>query len=117
MSSTVYEKKDSVLNVAPEGRLDTATAPVLEQELRERMDGVQNIVMDFARVEYVSSGGLRMLLAIEQTLEEKGGRLSLLQHRSRLARPEAEESGGAALTVVVVAAAVYTLVPLRVQAF
>lgn len=78
MSSTVYEKKDSVLNVAPEGRLDTATAPVLEQELRERMDGVQNIVMDFARVEYVSSGGLRMLLAIEQTLEEKGGRLSLL---------------------------------------
>lgn len=78
MSSTVYEKKDSVLNVAPEGRLDTATAPVLEQELRERMDGVQNIVMDFARVEYVSSGGLRMLLAIEQTLEGKGGRLSLL---------------------------------------
>ena len=77
MSSTIFEKKDSTLNVLPEGRLDTATSPVLEKEVREQLDGVQHIIMDFAHVEYISSGGLRALLTIEKLIEERDGDMRL----------------------------------------
>ena len=75
MSTTVFEKVGNVLTVKPVGRMDTATSPVLEQELESQIDGVQEIVMDFADVEYISSGGMRVLLAVEQQLEEKNGSL------------------------------------------
>ena len=78
MSSTIFEKKDSTLSVWPEGRLDTATSPVLEKEVREQLDGVQHIIMDFAHVEYISSGGLRALLTIEKQIEERDGDMRLL---------------------------------------
>ena len=78
MSSTVFEKEGTTLTVKPEGRLDTATSPVLEAELRQQMDGVQEIIMDFAAVEYISSGGLRVLLATEQQMESRGGSLKLI---------------------------------------
>ena len=78
MSSTIFEKKDGTLNVWPEGRLDTATSPVLEKEVREQLDGVQHIIMDFEHVEYISSGGLRALLTIEKQIEERDGDMRLL---------------------------------------
>ena len=78
MSSTVFEKEGTTLTVKPDGRLDTATSPVLEAELRQQMDGVQEIIMDFATVEYISSGGLRVLLATEQQMESRGGSLKLI---------------------------------------
>ena len=77
MSSTIFEKKDGTLNVLPEGRLDTATSPVLEKEVREQLDGVQHIIIDFAHVEYISSGGLRALLTIEKLIEERDGDMRL----------------------------------------
>ena len=77
MSATVFECKDGVLTVLPEGRLDTATSPVLEKEVRGHLDGVKDVVMDFAKVDYISSGGLRVLLAIEQTMEDRDGGLTL----------------------------------------
>ena len=77
MSSTIFEKKDGTLNVLPEGRLDTATSPVLEKEVLEQLDGVQHIIMDFAHVEYISSGGLRALLTIEKLIEERDGDMRL----------------------------------------
>lgn len=77
MSQTVYEKSGDVLRVRPGGRLDTATSPVLEKELHGYLDGVRDIVMDFADVEYISSGGLRVLLAVEQLMEDRGGCLRL----------------------------------------
>ena len=78
MSSTVFEKKDGILTVRPDDRLDTATSPVLEREVRERLDGVENIVMDFTKVEYISSVGLRALLSLKKLMEERGGDLRLL---------------------------------------
>ena len=77
MSSTIFEKKGAVLNVLPKGRLDTATSPVLEQEVRQQLEGVKDIIIDFANVEYISSGGLRVLLALEQTMEDREGGLRL----------------------------------------
>ena len=78
MSATTFEKNNGILTVKPVGRLDTATSPALEQELRPHLNGVREIVMDFAGVEYISSGGLRMLLTLEQQMEEKGGGLRLI---------------------------------------
>ena len=50
MSDTVYLKEGNTLTVRPQGRLDTATSPVLEKELQPHLDGVQQIVMDFSDV-------------------------------------------------------------------
>ena len=44
-----------VLSLA--GRLDTTTAPQLEAELKQSLDGVTELVLDFAELEYLSSGG------------------------------------------------------------
>ena len=53
----------SALHVALEGRLDTTTAPQLEAELKASMDGITELDLDFEKLEYLSSAGLRVLLA------------------------------------------------------
>ena len=63
----------STLNVALEGRLDTTTAPELEQALKESMDGANELTMDFAALDYISSAGLRVLLSAHKTMMKKGG--------------------------------------------
>ena len=78
MTNTIFEKNGSILTVKPEGRLDTATSPELEKEITPYLEEAQNVVMDFERVEYLSSGGLRLLLAIEQKMTDKGGGLKLI---------------------------------------
>lgn len=75
MSEAAYEKTGGLLTVKPAGRLDTATSPALEKELSGRLTGVTDVVMDFSDVEYISSGGLRVLLALQQRLENGGGSL------------------------------------------
>lgn len=60
------------LVVAIEGRLDTVTAPELEAELKDSLDGVTELVLDFAKLEYISSAGLRVLLATFKTMRDKG---------------------------------------------
>ena len=58
---------------ALEGRLDTVTAPELEKELKESLDGVTELVLDFAKLEYISSAGLRVLLATQKIMNRQGG--------------------------------------------
>ena len=55
-----------------EGRLDTVTAPELEKELRASLDGVKELVLDFAKLEYVSSAGLRVLLSTQKIMAKQG---------------------------------------------
>ncbi|MDO5331688.1 MAG: STAS domain-containing protein [Bacillota bacterium] len=63
------------LDVKVSGRLDTSTAPQLSDELGT-LDGVKNLVFDFADLEYVSSAGLRVLLA-SQKIMNVNGKMSL----------------------------------------
>ena len=63
----------SMLTVALEGRLDTTTAPELEQALKESMDGANELTMDFAKLDYISSAGLRVLLSAHKAMSKKGG--------------------------------------------
>lgn len=54
---------DSVLTVSLEGRLDTTTSPMLESELNDSYEGITELILDFAALEYISSAGLRVILS------------------------------------------------------
>lgn len=70
---TINKTKDgSKLTMALEGRLDTTTAPQLENELRAAVDGVTELVFDLAKLEYISSAGLRVLLSAQKTMNKQG---------------------------------------------
>ena len=60
------------LNVAITGRLDTTTAPQLEAEFKLGIAGVEKLVLDFAGLEYLSSAGLRVLLAAQKVMNKQG---------------------------------------------
>lgn len=60
------------LLVAVEGRLDTTTAPQLEENVRSSIDGISSLVFDFEKLEYISSAGLRVLLAMQKIMNKQG---------------------------------------------
>jgi len=55
-----------------EGRLDTMTAPLLEAELKENVEGITKLVLDFKALEYISSAGLRVLLTAQKAMNKQG---------------------------------------------
>ena len=63
----------TALEIALEGRLDTTTAPELEKELKESLNGAAELTLDFTKLDYISSAGLRVLLAAHKTMLGKGG--------------------------------------------
>ena len=60
------------LTLALEGRLDTTTAPQLEAEVRDALTGVNELVLDFSQLEYLSSAGLRVILAAQKIMNKQG---------------------------------------------
>ena len=67
-----YNKEAEKLTVAPEGRLDTATALEFEKTLGELLNGVSDLVLDMKKVTYVSSAGLRVLLKLQKIMFNQG---------------------------------------------
>ena len=55
-----------------EGRLDTITSPDLESRINEVIGDATKLTLDFAKLEYISSAGLRVLLGALQDMEGKG---------------------------------------------
>ena len=55
-----------------EGRLDTTTAPQLENELKSSLDGVKDLTLDLSALDYISSAGLRVLLTAQKMMNTKG---------------------------------------------
>ena len=55
-----------------EGRLDTVSAPELEAELKDALDGVSELTLDLEKLEYISSAGLRVLLAAQKEMNKRG---------------------------------------------
>ena len=66
------EKNGNALTVALEGRLDTMTAPELEETLKKALTGVEALTFDFEKLDYISSAGLRVLLAAQKTMNRQG---------------------------------------------
>ncbi len=60
------------LTLALEGRLDTTTAPQLEAEVKGALTGVTELALDFSRLEYLSSAGLRVILAAQKIMNKQG---------------------------------------------
>lgn len=54
------------------GSLDTMTAPQLEGKLKQELPGVEKLLLDFAALEYLSSAGLRVLLAAHKVMNKQG---------------------------------------------
>ena len=61
------------LVIALEGRLDTMTAPELEAELNKSMGDAETLTLDFSKLDYISSAGLRVLLSAHKVMLRKGG--------------------------------------------
>lgn len=60
------------LTINLEGRLDTTTAPQLETELKSDISGIEKLTFNFADLEYLSSAGLRVLLAAQKVMNKQG---------------------------------------------
>ena len=66
------EQKDQSLFVTVEGRIDATTVPELDKELKSAIDNISELILDLAEVDYVSSAGLRMIVALQRKMDQKG---------------------------------------------
>ena len=67
------ECKESAITLKVIGRLDTTTAPALENTVSEIIGTCEQLVLDFAGLEYISSAGLRVILKAQKAMSAKGG--------------------------------------------
>ena len=70
--TTTKTQDGGKLTVAIEGRLDTASSPQLEGELRTAVNGVTELTFDLEKLDYISSAGLRVLLATQKVMNRQG---------------------------------------------
>ena len=66
------DKKENILMVKLDGRLDTVTSPQLEEKLKEELAGIVSLQFDFTGLEYISSAGLRVLLSASKRMKKQG---------------------------------------------
>ncbi len=71
--TTDFKREGGILTVAISGRLDTVTSPELEKSLNDNLNDVNELVLDFSSVEYISSTGLRVLLSLQKKMAKLGG--------------------------------------------
>lgn len=67
------KKNNKELIVALSGRLDTTTAPTLEQTISENIYDIEKLILDFKGLEYISSAGLRVVLNAQKKMQQIGG--------------------------------------------
>ena len=68
----VKTREGNTLTVAVDGRLDAMNARKLEAELRKSMDQVTELIFDFSNLEYIASGGIRVLVASQKAVGKDG---------------------------------------------
>lgn len=66
------ERDGSNMILTLEGRLDTTTAPQLEEIISKELDGIESVTMDFKQLDYLSSAGLRVILAAQKKMNKQG---------------------------------------------
>lgn len=65
-------KEGSNLTITIEGRLDTTTAPQLENLVNAEIEGVTELIFDLKDLAYISSAGLRVLLSSQKIMNKQG---------------------------------------------
>lgn len=66
------EKENNTVILKVEGRLDTTTAPILEKMINDECETVEGLVLDFEKLAYISSAGLRVLLGAQKKMNKQG---------------------------------------------
>ncbi|MCR5126727.1 MAG: STAS domain-containing protein [Lachnospiraceae bacterium] len=66
------EKNGTALTIFLSGRLDTTTAPELEGEIRQCLEGINELTFHFGNLEYISSAGLRVIMAAQKIMSKQG---------------------------------------------
>ena len=91
--SVMFKKRfdGKKLIVTLDGRLDTASAPELEKQIRDHLDGVSKLVFDFKTVDHVSSAGLRVLSSTQKIMKDQGD--MVIRNASDEVRDFFEETG------------------------
>ena len=69
--------KNGMLTIALDGKMDITTAPDLEKEV-SNLDGVKELIMDFEKLRYISSAGLRVLLLAHKKMIKQGGTMKVI---------------------------------------
>lgn len=70
---TVFkDKQDSALTVKVEGRLDTTTVPAFEAEIADDLGGITELNLEFSKLDYISSAGLRIILSLHKRMSKQG---------------------------------------------
>ena len=72
MLNITKNEENNALTLSLEGRLDTVTAPQLEEEIATSVEGMTLLVLDFEKLEYISSAGLRVLLSAQKKMKNQG---------------------------------------------
>ena len=62
------KKEDNLCTLAVEGDIDTLTAPELEKAVQEQAPLCEKLTLDFAKVNYISSAGIRAVLRARQIM-------------------------------------------------
>ena len=65
-----FNKNEGILNISLDGRLDTITAPEFEEFLKSNLADVFSVIIDCEKLEYISSAGLRVLLALNKKVKK-----------------------------------------------
>lgn len=75
---TVKEITGNTLTLTISGHIDATSAPALEKIVNENSAAVEKMIFNFDKVEYISSAGLRVLLATHKTMTSKGGDFTIV---------------------------------------
>jgi anti-sigma B factor antagonist len=78
MMEITTQNRGGAMIISVNGRVDTSTAPVLEQAINKEIEaGNRKILLNFVSVTYISSGGLRVLLASAKKLKNPGDKFGI----------------------------------------
>ena len=69
----IRTENEKTVTLALEGRLDTTTAPELDKEVKDCAEHFDELILDFEKLDYISSAGLRVLLSAQKAMRVKGG--------------------------------------------
>ena len=78
------EMNDNILKVRLVGRLDTNTAPELENNLKDDLAAAERVELDLEKLDYISSAGLRTVLVLHKNMSSKKGSLVVMHPKDEV---------------------------------
>ena len=81
----IITKNKKQMTVTLNGKLDTMTAPALEEKLSDGLDGIEKLIFDFTELKYISSAGLRAVKNLYLKVRGNGGELTIINASPRVA--------------------------------